>query len=109
VHDGRWFGLALVLGGLGAFAVAFGVSRYERRQPLSPAWRVRLSRAGFAAAAAAIVVGIVGLIAAGITPSKVWRRFNEPAGAPTAGSRPAHLRALAPKGPSEWWPGAREA
>src|SRR5205085_6657589 len=72
VHDGRWFGLALVLGGIGAFVGALWLSRYERRRPLAEAWRVRLGRAGVAAAVAAVVVGIGGLIAAGITPKKIW-------------------------------------
>ena len=34
-HDGRWFALALVLGGIGAFAAAFFAARYEARQPLT--------------------------------------------------------------------------
>jgi O-Antigen ligase/Tetratricopeptide repeat len=108
-HDGRWFGLALVLGGIGAFAGAFWISRYERRRPLSPAWRFRLGRAGVAAAAAAIVVGIVGLIAAGITPSRVWRKFNEPAASPTAVTGPAHLSSIASTSRWNWWQEAWKA
>jgi hypothetical protein len=103
VHDGRWFGLALVLGGIGAFAGAFWVSRYERARPLSETWRVRVGRAGVAAAAAAVVVGIVGLIAAGITPSKVWHKFNEPAASPTAVSGPTHLSSFASTSRWNWW------
>jgi hypothetical protein len=103
VHDGRWFGLALLLGGIGAFAGTFWLSRYERRRPLSPAWRVRVARAGVAAAAAAIVVGIVGLIAAGITPSRVWHKFNEPAASPSAVSGPTHLGSLASTSRLNWW------
>src|SRR5438094_9844378 len=49
VHDGRWFGLALVLGGIGAFVGAVWLSRYERRRPLADAWRGRHGRAGPAA------------------------------------------------------------
>ena len=109
VHDGRWFGLALVLGGIGAFAGAFWVSRYERRRPLSPAWRARLGRAGVAAGAAAIVIGIGGLIAAGITPSKVWRKFNEPAASPTAVSGPSHLGSIASTSRWNWWQEAWKA
>jgi O-Antigen ligase len=109
VHDGRWFGLALVLGGVGAFAGAFRISRYERRRPLSPAWRFRLGRAGVAAAAAAIVVGIVGLVAAGITPSRVWRKFNEPAASPTAVTGPAHLSSIASTSRWNWWQEAWKA
>ena len=103
VHDGRWFGLALVLGGIVAFAGAFWVSRYERAQPLSEAWRVRVGRVGVAVAAAAVVVGIVGLIAAGITPSKVWHKFNEPAASPTAVSGPTHLSSFASTSRWNWW------
>jgi hypothetical protein len=109
VHDGRWFGLALVLGGIGAFAGAFWISRYERRRPLSPAWRVRLGRAGVAAAVAAVAVGIVGLIAAGITPSRVWHKFNEPAASPTAVSGPAHLGSIASTSRWNWWQEAWKA
>jgi hypothetical protein len=109
VHDGRWFGLALVLGGIVAFAAAFWVSRYERRRPLSPAWRVRLGQAGAVAAAAAITVGIVGLIAAGITPSRVWHKFNEPAASPTAVSGPSHLGSIASTSRWNWWQEAWKA
>src|SRR6185503_14170482 len=109
VHDGRWFGLALVLGGIGAFAGAYWVSRYERGRPLSPAWRFRLGRAGVAAGAAAIVIGIGGLIAAGITPSRVWHKFNEPAASPTAVSGPSHLGSIASTSRWNWWQEAWKA
>jgi O-Antigen ligase len=109
VHDGRWFGLAFVLGGIGAFAAGFWISRYERRRPLSEAWRVRVGRAGVAAAAAGVVVGIVGLVAAGITPSRVWHKFNEPAASPTAVSGPGHLGSLASTSRWNWWQEAWKA
>jgi hypothetical protein len=103
VHDGRWFALALVLGGLAAFAGAFWISRYERTRPLSETWRVRVGRVGVAATAAAVVVGIVGLVAAGITPSRVWHKFNEPAASPTAVTGPGHLSSLASTSRWNWW------
>jgi hypothetical protein len=103
VHDGRWFGLALVLGGIVAFAAAYWISRYERRRPLSETWRVRVGRAGVAAAGAAVVLGIVGLVAAGITPSRVWHKFNEPAASPTAVTGPGHLGSLASTSRWNWW------
>jgi O-Antigen ligase len=103
VHDGRWFGLALVLGGIAAFAAAFWLARYERERPLSEVWRARIGRAGVAAAAAAAAFGIVGLIAAGITPSKVWHKFNEPAASPTAVSGPGHLGSFASTSRWNWW------
>jgi hypothetical protein len=109
VHDGRWFGLALAFGGIGAFAGAYSVSRYERGRPLSPTWRFRLGRAGVAAGAAAIVIGIGGLIAAGITPSKVWHKFNEPAASPTAVSGPSHLGSIASTSRWNWWQEAWKA
>src|SRR5262249_53824807 len=68
VHDGRWFALALVLGGLVAFGAAWLVSRYERRRPLVEAWRERLGRLLVGAAVVAVVIGIGALLAAGITP-----------------------------------------
>ena len=109
VHDGRWFGLALVLGGVGAFVGALWLSRYERRRPLAEAWRVRLGRAGVAAAVAAVVVGIGGLIAAGITPKKIWHKFNEPAASPAAVSGPGHLGSFASTSRWNWWQEAWKA
>jgi hypothetical protein len=103
VHDGRWFGLALVLGGIAAFAGAYWISRYERRRPLSERWRVLVGRAGVIAAGGAVVVGIVGLVAAGITPSRVWHKFNEPAASPTAVTGPGHLGSLASTSRWNWW------
>ena len=103
VHDGRWFGLALVLGAIAAFAAAYWVSRYERTRPLSETWRVRVGRAGVAAAGAAVVIGIAGLVAAGITPSRVWHKFNEPAASPTAVTGPGHLGSLASTSRWNWW------
>jgi O-antigen ligase/polysaccharide polymerase Wzy-like membrane protein len=109
VHDGRWFGLALVLGGIGAFAAAFCLSRYERGRPLSAAWRLRVGRAGVAAAVASVVIGIGGLIAAGITPAKIWHKFNEPAASPTAISGPGHLGSIASTSRWNWWQEAWKA
>jgi hypothetical protein len=103
VHDGRWFGLALVLGGIAAFVGAYWVSRYERTRPLSERWRVLVGRAGVIAAGAAVVVGIVGLVAAGITPSRVWHKFNEPAASPTAVTGPGHLASVASTSRWNWW------
>ncbi len=103
VHDGHWFGLALLLGGIGAFLGAFWLSRYERGRPLSATWRLGLGRAGLAAAGGAVVLGIVGLIAAGITPTRVWHKFNEPAAAPKAVSGPTHLGSLASPSRWNWW------
>jgi hypothetical protein len=103
VHDGRWFGLVLVLGGIAAFFGAFLISRYERTRPLSETWRVRVGRVGVAATAAAVVVAIVGLVAAGITPSRVWHKFNEPAASPTAVTGPGHLGSLASTSRWNWW------
>jgi O-antigen ligase/polysaccharide polymerase Wzy-like membrane protein len=103
VHDGRWFGLALVLGGIAAFVGAYWISRYERARPLSERWRVLVGRAGVIAAGAAVVVGIVGLVAAGITPSRVWHKFNEPAASPTAVTGPGHLGSLASTSRWNWW------
>jgi len=79
VHDGRWFALALVLGGIGAFAAAFFVARYENQRPLTEPWRLRLGRAAVVAVVAAAAVSVGALLAAGITPSRVLHKFNEPA------------------------------
>jgi hypothetical protein len=108
VHDGRWFGLALVLGGVGAFAAAFWLSRYERERPLSQAWRLRVGRAGVAAAGAAVVIGIGGLIAAGITPGKIWHKFNEPV-ARSQGQGANNLTNLSSSSRWNWWQEAWKA
>src|SRR5436309_1267281 len=64
VHDGRWFALALVLGGIGAFAAAFFVARYENQRPLTEPWRLRLGRAAVVAVVAAAAVSVGALLAA---------------------------------------------
>jgi hypothetical protein len=64
---------------------------------------VRVGRVGVAATAAAVVVAIVGLVAGGITPSRVWHKFNEPAASPTAVTGPGHLGSLASTSRWNWW------
>jgi O-Antigen ligase len=108
VHDGRWFGLALVLGGVAAFAAAFFATRYEKRQPLTEAWRMRLGRAAALAIVLAAVVGVGALVAAGITPSRVLHKFNEPT--PTsAGQGANNLTNLSSSGRWNWWQEAWKA
>jgi hypothetical protein len=102
VHDGRWFGLALVLGGLVAFGVAWWVSRYERRRPLVEAWRLRLGRLLVGAAVVAVAIGIGALLAAGITPSRVLHKFSEPTASPVV-SGPTHLTSVASTSRWNWW------
>jgi hypothetical protein len=102
VHDGRWFGLLLALGAAFAFGVAFLVSRYERRRPLTDPWRMRLGRAAVGLVIAAAVVGTVSLLAVGITPSKVLHKFNEPVAGST-GQSPEHLTTLASSSRWSWW------
>jgi hypothetical protein len=103
VHDGRWFGLALVAGGLVVFGVALWVSRYERRRPLAEAWRQRLGRAALGVVVIGVLVGIGALASAGITPSRVLHKFNEPAASPTAVSGPTHLTSVASTSRWNWW------
>jgi O-Antigen ligase len=102
VHDGRWFGLALVLGAVCAFALAFWISRYERQRPLAEAWRLRLGRVLVGAAAIAVAIGIAGLLAAGITPSRVLHKFSEPTASPNV-SGPTHLASVASTSRWNWW------
>jgi hypothetical protein len=108
VHDGRWFALALVLGGIAAFAAAFFVARYEDRQPLTEAWRLRLGRAAVIAVVVAAVVGVGALLAAGITPSRVLHKFNEPAPA-SAGQGANNLTNLSSSSRWNWWQEAWKA
>src|SRR3954447_26577353 len=68
VHDGRWFRLALVIGGLVAFGADFGglfacgaacfVWAFEGRRPRADAGRLRVGRIVVAAAAVTVAVGI---------------------------------------------------
>jgi hypothetical protein len=102
VHDGRWFGLALVVGAVVAFAAAFWASRLERERPLSGDWRMRLGRAGVGAVVLAVVVGIGALLAAGITPSRVLHKFNEPT-ARSQGQGAANLTNLSSSSRWNWW------
>jgi tetratricopeptide (TPR) repeat protein len=102
VHDGRWFGLALVLGGAAAVAGAFWASRYERARPLSETWRLRAGRAAVAAVAVAVVVAIGALLAAGITPSRVLHKFNEPT-ATSQGQGANNLTNLSSSSRWNWW------
>jgi hypothetical protein len=102
IHDGRWFGVALVLGGVLAFALAFWISRYERGRPLGEAWRVRLGRGLVGASVIAVAIGIGGLLAAGITPSRVLHKFSEPTASPNV-SGPTHLASVASTSRWNWW------
>src|SRR4051812_1127493 len=102
VHDGRWFGLAFVLGGLLAFGAAYGVSAFERRRPLADAWRLRVGRGVVAAATVAVAVGIGALLAAGITPSRVLHKFNEPV-ARSQGQGANNLTNLSSSSRWNWW------
>jgi hypothetical protein len=102
VHDGHWFGLLLVLGGALAFGVAFLASRYERARPLTERWRLRLGRVAVGLVVAAAVVGTAALLAAGITPSKVLHKFNEPVAGST-GQSPTHLTTFASSSRWNWW------
>jgi len=102
VHDGRWFALALVLGGAAAFALTWWVSRYERRRPLVRAWRLRLGRLLVGAAVVAVAVGISALLAAGITPSRVLHKFSEPTASPVV-SGATHLTSVASTSRWNWW------
>src|SRR5207244_2967106 len=102
VHDGRWFALALVLGGIAAFAAAFFIARYETRQPLTEPWRLRLGRAAVLAVVVAAVFGVGALLAAGITPSRVLRKFNEPTPA-SAAQGANNLTNLSSSSRWNWW------
>jgi hypothetical protein len=102
VHDGRWFALALVLGGVVAFGLAWWVSRYERRRPLLQAWRLRLGRLLVGTAVVAVAVGIGALLAAGITPSRVLHKFSEPTASPVV-SGATHLTSVASTSRWNWW------
>lgn len=102
VHDGRWFGLALVVGAAAAFAAAWWLSGYERRRPLAEAWRLLLGRAAVGAVVLAVLVGIGALASAGITPSRVLRKFNEPA-ARSQGQGANNLTNLTSSSRWNWW------
>src|ERR687887_500377 len=93
---------ALVLGGAAAVAGAFWASRYERARPLSETWRLRAGRAAVAAVAVAVVVAIGALLAAGITPSRVLHKFNEPT-ATSQGQGANNLTNFSSSSRWNWW------
>jgi hypothetical protein len=103
VHDGRWFALALVLGGGAAFAGGFFASRLEADHPPSEALRQRLGRLGVVAAVIAVVVGIAVLVSVGITPSRVFHKFSEPTATANVGSGTAHLGDVSSSSRWSWW------
>lgn len=103
VHDGRWFGVLLVLGALVAAGGSYGASLLETRRPVSDDVRRRLGRAAIGLGTAVVVVGIVGLLAAGITPSRVFHKFSEPTAAANVGSGTAHLGDVSSSSRWSWW------
>ena len=103
VHDGRWFALVLVIGGAAAFGAGYAVSVAETRRPVSEALRRRLGRVAAGLAAAAVVLGIVGLLAAGITPARVFHKFSEPTATANVGSGTAHLGDVSSSARWSWW------
>jgi O-antigen ligase len=103
VHDGRWFGLALVLGAVVAFGGGWGASRTERGRPVSEALRRRLGRLAIVAGIAVVVVGIAALVASGITPHRVFHKFSEPTATANVGSSTAHLGDVSSSSRWEWW------
>jgi hypothetical protein len=103
VHDGRWFGLLLVVGGALAFGAAFFLSRAERRRPISETLRLRLGRLAIAAGVIAVAVGIGGLVAIGITPRRVFHKFSEPTVTAKTGSGTGHLSDVSSSARWGWW------
>jgi hypothetical protein len=101
VHDGRWFALALVLGGIVAFVIAYAASVLEARRPVSAAWRSRVGRVGTVAAGAAVVVIIGVALAVGVTPSRVFHKFSEPTASTSAGAE--RLSAVSSSSRWNWW------
>ena len=103
VHDGRWFALALVLGGIGAFAAAFLVCRYENRAAVDGAVagaarpcggsRCRRRRGRRARR---------GLPPPESRPSRVLHKFNEPAPC-HAGQGGEQLTTLSSTSRWNWW------
>ncbi|TML98916.1 MAG: hypothetical protein E6G02_14600 [Actinobacteria bacterium] len=91
-----------VLGGIAAFAAAFFIARYETRQPLTEPWRLRLGRAAVLAVVVAAVFGVGALLAAGITPSRVLHKFNEPTPA-SAAQGANNLTNLSSSSRWNWW------
>jgi O-antigen ligase len=102
-HDGRWFALALVLGAAATLAAAYAASVVEARRPASDALRLRLGRVAAGLGVAAVVLGIAGLLAAGITPARVFHKFSEPTATANVGSGTAHLSDVSSSARWSWW------
>jgi hypothetical protein len=69
---------------------------------------VRLGQIAVGLVVAAVAVGIAALLAAGITPSRVLHKFNEPVAGST-GQGPTHLVTLASTSRWNWWKEAWKA
>jgi tetratricopeptide (TPR) repeat protein len=96
VHDGAWFGLALVLGGLLVAALAVAALRYEVRRPLPPARRRLLARIAAAAGVLALLVGGAALAVRGASEDVV-------------GQDPNRIGATGSNNRLDWWHEAAEA
>ncbi|HET7857407.1 MAG TPA: O-antigen ligase family protein [Gaiellaceae bacterium] len=94
VHDGAWFGLALVLGGLVVAGVAVLALRYER--PLPAARRRLLLRV-------AAVAGVVALLAGGLALAVRGR------GDDVVGPGPSRIGAAGSNNRLDWWGEAVDA
>jgi tetratricopeptide (TPR) repeat protein len=96
VHDGAWFGLALVLGGLLVAGLAVAALRYEARRPLHPARRRLLMRAAAVAGVLALLGGGAALAIRGASEDVV-------------GSDPNRIGATGSNNRLDWWHEALEA
>lgn len=96
VHDGAWFGLALVLGAVAVGALAVAALRYESRRPVPAGRRRLLLRAAAVAGALALLAGGSALAARGGDGDVV-------------GSGPGRVGATGSNNRLDWWHEAWEA
>lgn len=112
VSDGRAFGLALLIGGVAAWSLAFAIFRFEARRPVTEQARRRLARATVIAIAVAAVLGAVAAgIRVGAVADWVERQADEFANPPTilVTQEAERLTSLSSNNRWTWWNEAWDA
>jgi O-antigen ligase len=112
VSDGRAFGLALLVGALAAFGLAYAVFRLEARRPVTEEARARLARlTGIGLLAVVVAAAIAAGLRAGAFGDWVVRQADEFANPPTVlvTQEAERLTSLSSNNRWTWWNEAWDA